>query len=228
MDNHPTPAKRVTPYVSFQTFLTLIEDLKANGLPPELDRSAFRKFSGGVGTQLISALKALDLMDADNRPTEKLARLKDAYGTDDFKGVLREVIEHAFRFLDRIDLKTATPAMFSDAFREATGAQEEVLRKCRTFYLHAAKYLGIEIGPRIASGMHVRKIGPGGARRKSGVAKRVEPTSGGDDLTPPPPPPISEKALEYRLVDLMSEAAGDPEVMGAIIKVITFLKTKNA
>ncbi len=43
-----------------------------------------------------------------------------------------------------------------------------------------------------------------------------------------PTPPISEKALEYRLVDLMTEAAADPEVMSAIIKVITFLKTKNA
>lgn len=50
---------------------------------------------------------------------------------------------------------------------------------------------------------------------------------GSEPPPPPPPPPITEKALEYKLVDLMSEAAGDPETMAAIIKVITFLKTRN-
>lgn len=229
MDAPVVDTRRATPYVSFQTFLTLVEDLKVNGLPPELDRSAFKKFSGGVGTQLISALKALDLMDTGNRPTEKLARLKDAYGTEEFKPLLRDVVDQTFRFLDRVDLRTATPTMFSDAFRDHTGAQEDVLRKCRTFYLHAAKYLGIELGPRIASGIHQRKIGPNGARRRIS-SRRLENVAPEVSTTVPPPPPpieISEKALEYRLVDLMSEAAGDADVLSAIIKVITFLKTKN-
>ena len=35
---------------------------------------------------------------------------------------------------------------------------------------------------------------------------------------------MTEKALEYRLVDLMTDAMDDPEVMQAIIKVVTFLK----
>ncbi len=42
------------------------------------------------------------------------------------------------------------------------------------------------------------------------------------------PPPITEKALEYRLVDLMSEAMDESEVLQAIIKVITFLKARDA
>ena len=41
------------------------------------------------------------------------------------------------------------------------------------------------------------------------------------------PPPITEKALAYRLVDLMSEAMNEPEVLQAIIKVITFLKARD-
>lgn len=41
---------------------------------------------------------------------------------------------------------------------------------------------------------------------------------------PPPPPPPSDK-LEYRLVDLMTEAGDSPDVMKAILTVITFLKT---
>lgn len=43
---------------------------------------------------------------------------------------------------------------------------------------------------------------------------------------PPPPPPHADK-LEYRLVDLMEEAGNEPEVMKAILTVITFLKTGN-
>lgn len=50
---------------------------------------------------------------------------------------------------------------------------------------------------------------------------------GGGDTPPPPPPPTSEK-LEYRLVDLMEKAGDNPEVMKAILTVITFLKTGGA
>lgn len=59
--------------------------------------------------------------------------------------------------------------------------------------------------------------------------------SGGGAPSPPPPydpppphPPVTEKALEYKLVDLMAEAADDPDTMTAIVKVITFLKTRVA
>lgn len=45
---------------------------------------------------------------------------------------------------------------------------------------------------------------------------------------PPPPPPVTEKALEYKLVDLMSEALDKPDVMQAIITVVTFLKARDA
>ncbi len=40
-------------------------------------------------------------------------------------------------------------------------------------------------------------------------------------------PPVTEKALEYKLVDLMSEALDKPEVMQAIITVVTFLKGRD-
>ena len=39
---------------------------------------------------------------------------------------------------------------------------------------------------------------------------------------------MTEKALEYRLVDLMAEAMDDPETLQAILKVITFLKARDA
>ncbi len=54
----------------------------------------------------------------------------------------------------------------------------------------------------------------------------VTPTSFASSV--PIPNTITEKALEYRLVDLMGAASADPEVLGAIIKVVTWLKTQEA
>lgn len=39
---------------------------------------------------------------------------------------------------------------------------------------------------------------------------------------------MSEKVLAYELVDLMKDAGGDPEVMQAIIRVVTWLQTREA
>lgn len=57
------------------------------------------------------------------------------------------------------------------------------------------------------------------------AADQVQPPNGGGGGGDPP---AQEKPLEYRLVDLMSEAMDDQEVMQAIIRVITFLKVRDA
>lgn len=218
MDETVRDGRRPTPYVSFHTFLTLIEDLKTNGLPPVLDRSAFKRFSGGVATQLISALKALDLIDGSNRPTPKLARLKETFGTDAFGSELRTILDGAFGFLAEMDLRTATPGMFAEAFRDATGAQEEVLRKCRTFFLHAAKHVGIEIGPRLTAGVQVRRAIGGGGKRPPG-AKRTErneaPTPENDPPAPQQRSPIA--SFDDRLLEKFPEfnPAWPPEQQAA-------------
>ena len=150
---------RTPPYVSFRTLETLIEDLKANGLPPQMDRSVLRRFSGGVGTQLLMGMKSLGLVTDDNKPTDQLDLWVSSHGSEDFKTAVRISLEGAYPFLSKLDLKTATPSMFAQAFKDGTNAKEDVLRKCRTFYLHAAQFAGIEIGPRIANGRVPRGSG---------------------------------------------------------------------
>jgi hypothetical protein len=74
-------------------------------------------------------------------------------------------------------------------------------------------------------------VSPVPVKETGGAAsERTGGGGGGEGHVPPPPQPptITEKALEYRLVDLMTEAASDPEVMAAIITVITFLKIKES
>jgi hypothetical protein len=146
--------------------MTLFEELKTNGIPPQIDRSVLRRFSGGLGAQLVMAMKSLGLIDDGNRPTTNGERVIRAFGTDEFKPLFRAVLESGcYPFLDSLDLQTATPSMFADAFK-ATGAKEDVLRKCRTFYLHAAQFAGVPIGPRIAKGGHVPSGNSNGRRKK--------------------------------------------------------------
>lgn len=222
-DKYPTP-----PYIAYKTLQTLLGDLKAHGLPPQIDRSILTRFSGGVQGQLMIALRVLGLVDDKSAPTPKMKTLVDAFDTENYSTVLRQLVEETYPYVLGIDLTTATPSMFTKAFSEATGAGEESLRKCRAFFLAAARDAGISIGARIEKAKYPRPRN--GAPKRP---KKLETSmSGGNPSSPAPAAAavgevkISEKALEYRLVDLMGEVDGDVDVMGAIIKVITFLKTK--
>src|SRR5262245_45021417 len=116
-------AVRTPPYVAYKTFLTLLDDLKTNGVPPQFDRSALGRFSGGVGAQLLMALRSLGLINEQNQPTTKLAALVKAYGSPDFNSVMKDTLRHGYPFLNSVDLMTATPSMFADAFKNGTGAK---------------------------------------------------------------------------------------------------------
>lgn len=225
----PPPPSRMPPYISFATFLTFLKALKTDGLPPQIDKSVLNKLSGGVQGQMKLALRSLGLMEGDI-PTPALAAMVDAYETPTFDGLLLKQLHATYPYLFALDLTTATPTMFADAFNKATGAQADVSRKGRTFFLHAAKKVGVPLGARILAGSASPRAPTNGSGRRKvkvkGNAADVQPT--GNNPPPPPPPPMTEKALEYRLVDLMTEAANDGETMQAIIKVITFLKTREA
>ena len=164
-ENAPNANVRTPPYISYQTLLTFIDDLKTHGLPPQIDRSVLKRFSGGVSGQLMMALRSLGLMTPQNIPTDWLQQLVESHGKPGFSVALRRSLEHAYPFLARLNLNTATPSMFSDAFREAIGAKEDVLKKCRRFYLQAAKEAGVSIGPRIlAGGRAPRSPAPSGSQ----------------------------------------------------------------
>jgi hypothetical protein len=174
-------AARTPPYVSFKTFLTLLDELKTNGIPPQVDRSVLARFSGGVGAQLLGALKSLDMVTDDNKPTPSGIAIINALGTDPFNELLKAAMRGAYPFLSDLNLLHATPSMFAEAFRKGTDAKEDVLRKCRTFYLHAAQQVGIQIGPRIAKGSVPRASNGGSTgRRKARVPKEKDASKTGE------------------------------------------------
>ena len=120
----------------------------------------------------MTALKFLVLTNDDGEPAERLTQLVEAYGTDDWKGVLEGVIANAYAPLLEIKLEHATPNQFSERFRTTYSGTDEVQRKSVTFFLNAVRDAGIAISPYIMRNKKPRSA-------KSYVRKLVTELSGG-------------------------------------------------
>lgn len=215
----------IPPYIPFQTFLTLLKQLKTDGLPPQIDKSVLAKFSGGIQGQLKVALKSMSLMD-DGKPTDDLEALVNDYDTSEFVNQLQRLLKRTYPYVFAIDLMTATPTMFADAFK-VTGAKEDVLRKCRSFFLHAAKAASIPLGNRILTGSVPRAPSNGSAKKKPKAAKAVKDVDTGEVRgTQNDQNNISDTALEYKLIDLMREDGVGEEERGAIWILVQYLTAK--
>jgi hypothetical protein len=127
------------PYTAFASVKTLFGSLKEHGLPGRIDRSVLTNFSGAVGSQIITALRFLGLIDADNRPNPDFQTCLDAYGTDAWPQALGNMVKQAYEPIFQLDLKTASPSQFTEKFRGTYPNKEETLRKCLTFFLNAAR-----------------------------------------------------------------------------------------
>jgi len=156
---------RTPPYIAFQTLLTFLKAMKTDGLPPQIDKSVLSKLSYGVQGQLKIALRVLGLMDTGDKPTPALEAMVNAFDTPAFEPLLLERLKATYPYVFALDLIQATPTMFAEAFK-VTGAKEDVLRKCRTFFLFAAKRAGVPLGPRLSNGSVTRTPSSTGARRR--------------------------------------------------------------
>lgn len=224
IDDDGAHGGRTPPYISFSTFLTFLKALKTDGVPPQIDKSVLSKLSGGVQGQMKLALRSLGLMEGD-KPTEHLETLVEAYETPAFEELLLERLKAVYPYVFKLDLMTATPTMFADAFK-ITGAKEDVLRKCRTFFLHAAKRAGVPMGNRILTGSVPRSTN-GAAKRKPKVPKAKEEAPVLEERDVQRTQTISDKALEYKLVDLMKEDDVEDEERSAIWTLIQYLTRKG-
>jgi hypothetical protein len=166
--------------------MTFLKALKTDGVPPQIDKSVLNKLSGGLQGQLKMTLRSLGLMEGD-KPTDRLKAIVDAYDTPAFDGLLLDRLKATYPYVFDLDLMVATPTMFADAFK-VTGAKEDVLRKCRTFFLHAAKRAGVQMGPRLQTGSVPRGPTNGGVKRKPRSAKVLPVEQAGSSHEPPPSP----------------------------------------
>ena len=159
-----TPA--IPPYVPYRTFQTFLEFLLEEGIPGRIDKTVWGpRFSGSSGTQLMTALKVLELVDSEAHPDDKLDRLVHAEG-EERRALLRDILEGFYIPVFELDLSRASKGQFRDAFRRF-GTKEGVLTKCEAFFIRAAQAAGIKLSQRILAGRH-----GAGRLRNSGTSVR--------------------------------------------------------
>jgi hypothetical protein len=219
------------PYATFSALLNFINKLRDTQVPARIDPSAFGNASGSLSYSIIAALKSLKLIGSDGVPTADFVTFVNA-DEEARKPLLREAMKIAYPTLhgDQFPIKNATAGQFDEHIRENYEAKGSTIDKVAAFFIAAAEYAGITISDLIKARKPIASS-PSSARSKKQRKAAQEPeTVGGTGavLNKQPQTPITEKALEYRLVDLMSDAIDKPEVMQAIITVVTFLKARDA
>ena len=172
--------KKAPAYVPYKTLKNWVRSL-TQGVPPRLEKRMFSSMSGSTQSQLIQALKALGLMDANWAPTDKLKKLQATVNNETaYRQALAEVLLSAYPFLKDFQLKVATLGMLQEEM-EKMGASGGTVSKCIAFFVPAAKDAGLEVSP------FIEKPGPRAA--SNGRPKRTRAGAGrqGDPLPPNPP-----------------------------------------
>jgi hypothetical protein len=218
------------PYTSYRTFKTFIEDLHEQGVPSRIDRSVLTRFSGVVGSQLMHALRFLGLIEDDGRPTERLKELIKAHGGGHWPGKLLELLRQEYAPMFAIDVATATPSHFNEAFRRAFPAADAVVQKCVTFFLYAANDAGVKVSGRVLKGRKPRSLT---ARRKPARPAFAHPPIKELEAGPPRPPPQpvpplsdSRKPSEILLAHL-DPSEMDDEQQAAVWTLLKYFKSRG-
>ena len=163
--------KHLPPYVSYRTFHNFIERLQQR-MPSRIDRSYWGDIlSGSTGTQLMAALRFLNLIDANGKPMESLKPLVSARGEQRAK-LLQGIAGDAFAFVlkSSIDLESATYSQLVEVFRNTFQVTDDVSRKCVKFFIALANDAGMDVSPFITR----RTRGTHSAAGTKAVSKKAE------------------------------------------------------
>jgi hypothetical protein len=122
-----------------------------------------------------------------------------------------------------------TAGQFDEHMRNEYGVQGSTVDKVAGFFIAASKLAGIPVSPHLLAR---KPIATSSAAKKSAKQRRAGEQRGDDEendpLPPPPPPPAPIKALEYQLIDLMSEPDIDDEVKKSIWSLVQYLTARKA
>jgi hypothetical protein len=134
------------PYLSFQTFWGFIQELASKPLPPQIDRSMMDSKSGTDQANLLSTMKSFGLIDELHGVTPFLQQLVKADEIQQ-KRAFAEVIKLLYPHQFQISAQNGTEKLLYDSFEQDFGVNGDTRRKAVTFFLHAARFAGIDLSP---------------------------------------------------------------------------------
>jgi hypothetical protein len=177
------------PYVSFRTFLNLLDRLQSGGIPQHIDRHYWGGFlAGSVGPQVMGALRFLGLINSEsNEPTPMLERLVTP---DMRKAALAEIVRERYAAVwdSGIDPQRTTPGHLESTMGRLYKIEGETRRKAVSFFIHAAKFADIPLSNQLTANTRQRRstsTSTRGARPKGGSSTSP---SGGSPLQEQHPP----------------------------------------
>ncbi len=179
MSTTPTAPLMETPvYLSFSVFKAAVQNLRAHGLPPKIDRTAFNSRSGSEQGQIISGFKFLKFIDESGQTQSALRKLVDSTeNSAEEKTVLAEVLRRAYdKVFTTIDLTNATPGQFENVIG-SYGVKGATKSRAVRFFLKAAQFAGISLSTRLTMGLRDRN---GGTAANESIEEELE-ESGQDD-----------------------------------------------
>jgi hypothetical protein len=218
---------KTPPYVSYPSFKTLMSELHDHGVPSRIDRSVLKRFSGVVGTQLITALRFLGFLDGQSQPTARLTELVAAYGTPEWGHKLIPILQEAYAPLFGLDLGNATASHFDETFRKSFPGSDAVLAKSANFFLGAAKDGGIILSDRVLHGRKPRTSN-GSARRRAPRRKESNssaaiPNVGAESIEVS----TTGRKVSEVLLDNFDPNDMDEEQQGAVWTLLRYFKAKG-
>lgn len=218
--------RRLPPYVSFLRVREALGELQMRGVPPHVGIGTFAAERLSVRAQLAAAFQFLGLIDHRGQPTTQLAGLVASYGTAQWQSTLLSTLQMAYSdLLSSLDAST-TPLQFVSLFERFYAGTDDVQRKCRTFFLHAAAEADMGLNPALFSGVkprgrhHVRgSVSASKALSFQSSAQRPHPECD--------PQQCEEGRVAEALVRLMNPEKMSPSEMEAVWILIRYLKVRE-
>jgi len=216
------------PYISFASVLRVLEALRRSR-PHDSDLRRFiEDLDKTRSTHRIAAMRFLGLLDADSRPTLALNNVLATIGTAAWPGTLALIISRSFPPISALDLANIELTQFVIAIGRHYAGSEAVLRKSRTFFVHAAIQAKIPLSPGLARSAKPRagdRVAESGRNHfRSAVAPDGNRRgSSADRMNPVGPPP----SLAVRLLAELDTQAMDDDVRQAFWTLLRYIKDQG-
>jgi hypothetical protein len=189
--------KSLPPYVSYRTFRNFIDGLQM-GMPARIDRSYWgERLSGSTGTQLMTALRFLGLIDNSGMPTTRLRQLVSSRGQQRSE-ILKQIAHGAFDFLSErsLDPQIATYSQLEEAFYDKYQVTGDVARKCIKFLISLESDAGVSLSPFITKRSKTARASGG----KKGTVKKTVPGTNRHGMLPQANDLVSAQTAWYEMV----------------------------
>lgn len=206
------------PYVSFKTFIRVLDRMREEGVPPRIDRTWLTNMSGSQQTQTLQALRAFGLIGDGGKVDPQLSNLVGK----DRKNYLNVLLQGHYAELIDLGSKNATQGQMEEWFKQFKYSRPTIA-KAVSFFLQAATEAGVSVSP------YFKPVSLGGSappRRKKLPHHRENRTTGEQPADPDP----TATDPKQRYLDMLLKKAEDeptPELLDRIERLLGYDTESN-